>query len=44
MWADFMDELRHIHLGAPAPEKSVLAELQDAYLRVVAGQADAGTT
>ena len=44
MWGDFMDELRHIHLGAPAPEKSVLAELQDAYLRVVAGQADAGTT
>ena len=44
MWVDFMDELRHIHLGAPAPEKSVLAELQDAYLRVVAGQTDVGTT
>jgi DNA-binding HxlR family transcriptional regulator len=31
MWADFMDELRHLHLGAPAPARSVLAELERAY-------------
>ncbi|WP_339861131.1 helix-turn-helix domain-containing protein [Thalassospira alkalitolerans] len=36
MWDGFMDELRHIHLGQPAPVKSVLAQLQAAYLRVVA--------
>ncbi|MNL50494.1 HTH-type transcriptional regulator YodB [compost metagenome] len=28
MWEDFMDELRHIHLGAPRPSRSVLAELE----------------
>ncbi|WP_428640766.1 winged helix-turn-helix transcriptional regulator [Roseibium sp.] len=34
MWEDFMDELREIHLGIarPAGSRSVLAELQDAYL------------
>ncbi|WP_417811160.1 winged helix-turn-helix transcriptional regulator [Thalassospira alkalitolerans] len=36
MWDGFMAELRHIHLGQPAPVKSVLAQLQAAYLRVVA--------
>lgn len=39
MWQRFMDELRHIHLGAPKPVKSVLEELQEAYLRVVAEEA-----
>lgn len=39
MWQRFMDELRHIHLGAPKPVQSVLEELQDAYLRVVAEEA-----
>ncbi len=39
MWQGFMDELRHIHLGAPAPDKSVLEELQAAYQRVVAEEA-----
>tara|TARA_R110000868_G_scaffold266274_1_gene525313 strand:+ start:203759 stop:204265 length:507 start_codon:yes stop_codon:yes gene_type:complete len=36
MWDGFMAELRHIHLGQPAPVKSVLAQLRAAYLRVVA--------
>ncbi|MEQ9348113.1 MAG: helix-turn-helix domain-containing protein [Thalassospira sp.] len=39
MWQGFMDELRHIHLGAPAPNISVLSALHDAYLRVVADEA-----
>jgi len=39
MWQAFMDELRHIHLGEPAPEKSVLEELQAAYMRVLAEEA-----
>jgi DNA-binding HxlR family transcriptional regulator len=30
-WQDFMDELRHIHLGAPAPQQSALARMQAAY-------------
>ena len=37
MWAAFMDELRHLHLGAePPPERSVRGELQRAYDGVVA--------
>jgi len=39
LWAAFMEELRHIHLGAPKPRRSVLAELQAAYERVVAENA-----
>ncbi|MDB5539306.1 MAG: Transcriptional regulator, HxlR family [Devosia sp.] len=31
MWRDFMDELRHLHLGAPPVGRSVLAELEGAY-------------
>src|SRR5690606_31744674 len=31
MWADFKDELRHLHLGTPKPRRSVLAELEAAY-------------
>jgi DNA-binding HxlR family transcriptional regulator len=31
MWKAFMTELRGIHLGAPAPRRSVLAELQAAF-------------
>ena len=27
MWADFAEELRHLHLGGPKPGRSVLAEL-----------------
>jgi DNA-binding HxlR family transcriptional regulator len=36
LWEAFMSELRFIHLGAPAPRRSVLAELQAAYERVLA--------
>lgn len=39
MWARFMDELRHLHLGAPRPAgPSVFQELQAAYEAVVAKQ------
>ena len=31
MWRDFTDELRHLHVGGPAPKRSVLAELHGAY-------------
>jgi DNA-binding HxlR family transcriptional regulator len=31
MWQAFMAELRSIHLGAPAPRRSVIAELQAAF-------------
>lgn len=31
MWALFMDELRHLHLGAGKPDRSVIAELTAAY-------------
>ena len=36
LWDAFMAELRAIHLGAPAPKRSVLAELQAAFEAVVA--------
>ena len=36
LWEAFMAELRAIHLGAPKPRRSVLAELQAAYESVVA--------
>lgn len=38
LWAAFMDELRHLHLGAPKPERSVFAELQAAYEAAMAGK------
>jgi DNA-binding HxlR family transcriptional regulator len=41
-WDDFMEELRHLHLGAPAPKRSVLAELEAAYQAAVAA-ADTGS-
>lgn len=31
LWSEFMDELRHIHMGAPQPERSALAKMQAAY-------------
>jgi DNA-binding HxlR family transcriptional regulator len=31
LWSAFMAELRHLHLGAPAPKRSVFAKLQSAY-------------
>jgi DNA-binding HxlR family transcriptional regulator len=42
MWEAFMAELRSQHLGAAAPERSVFAELQAAYLAVVARKAASG--
>ena len=36
MWEAFMNELRAIHLGAPAPRRSVFAELRSAYEAVLA--------
>jgi hypothetical protein len=38
-WEAFMAELRHLHLDAPAPVRSVLAELQAAYLEAVQASA-----
>ena len=35
MWRAFMDELRHLHLGAEKPSRSVLAELNDAHRQAV---------
>jgi hypothetical protein len=32
-----MDELRHLHLGTPAPARSVFGELQAAYEEAVRG-------
>ncbi|HEV7344295.1 MAG TPA: helix-turn-helix domain-containing protein [Devosia sp.] len=31
LWAEFMDELRHIHLGSPKPAASALTKMQAAY-------------
>lgn len=31
LWSRIMSELRHLHLGAPRPKLSVLAELRSAY-------------
>ena len=36
LWAKFMVELRHLHLGAPAPRRSVFARLQSAYEAAIA--------
>lgn len=31
LWGEFMDELRHIHLGAPQPAVSAFAKMEAAY-------------
>lgn len=36
LWAAFMEELRCVHLGAPEPEGSVVAQMQAAYEAAVA--------
>lgn len=36
LWAGFMAELRHLHLGAPRPARSVFAELQATYEKAMA--------
>jgi DNA-binding HxlR family transcriptional regulator len=41
MWAEFMEELRHLHLGAAQPAGSVLARMQAAYEAAMAGRARA---
>lgn len=35
MWEAFMAELRSLHLGAPAPRRSVIAELRKIYQRAL---------
>ena len=37
LWQEFMEELRHLHLGAPRPEASVFAKMQSAYEASIAG-------
>ena len=39
LWTAFMDELRHLHLGARRPPRAVFAELQAAYEKAVAQRA-----
>ena len=39
MWEDFMAELRAMHLGAAAPQRSVFADLRKAYEDVLAAKA-----
>lgn len=36
LWDGFMEELRHLHMGAPRPARSVFGELQAAYEEVLA--------
>ena len=36
LWARFMTELRHLHMGAPAPRVSVFVQLQAAYKAAIA--------
>lgn len=42
LWAQFMQELRHIHLGAPPPDVSAFARMEAAYEAVVATEMQAG--
>lgn len=39
LWSAFMDELRHLHLGARRPPRSVFADLQSAYEKALAQRA-----
>jgi len=41
MWKAFMAELRSLHMGAPAPRRSVFAELQAAFESVMKSEAKA---
>ena len=36
LWNAFMGELRHVHLGAPRPARSVFGQLQAAYEKALA--------
>lgn len=42
LWDAFMDELRHRHLGDPAPARAVSAELQAAYAQAMARESPEG--
>lgn len=42
LWDAFMDELRHLHLNAPRPARSVFGELQAAYEQAVARRTSNG--
>ena len=42
LWDDFASELRHLHLGGPAPRRSVLGLLNEAHARVEAAASAAG--
>lgn len=39
LWNAFMEELRHLHLGAPRPRRSVFGELQAAYEKAIGEKA-----
>lgn len=39
LWSAFMDELRHLHLAARRPPRSVFADLQSAYEKALARRA-----
>ncbi len=39
LWNAFMDELRHLHFGAPRPARSMFGELQTASKEVRARSA-----
>jgi hypothetical protein len=39
LWNAFMDELRHLHLGASRPARSVFRDLQAAYEKALARRA-----
>ena len=39
LWSAFMDELRHLHLGARRPPRSVFADFQSAYEKALARRA-----
>jgi DNA-binding HxlR family transcriptional regulator len=39
LWKAFMNELRHLHLGARRPARSVFGELQAAYEKAIAHRA-----
>jgi DNA-binding HxlR family transcriptional regulator len=41
LWDAFMDELRHLHLGAARPARSVFNELQAAYLKATRARSNA---
>jgi DNA-binding HxlR family transcriptional regulator len=43
LWEDFMDELRHIHLGGPPPARSAFAQMQSAFEATMGRPSHLGT-